>query len=152
MISLLFAFAIAGCDGMGGTSALPEIGPEAVTKQFYDYITEAKIKGGASPAKEAFKLIDSGSANLNIYQFLEIVKRYPPGFMVEIGKAEIDGTQAVVAIDYKMPSSFGDTYTVKGTLPLNVDQTTHTWKIDFTGDSYGMQKDELMATKSKTAN
>jgi len=30
-------------------------------------------------------------------------------------------------------------------LPLNVDPVTHTWKIDFTGDSYGMQRDEAIA-------
>ncbi len=152
--SLLLALAIviAGCDGTGGTSALPETGPEAVTKQFYDYIAEAKLKGGASPAKEAYKLIDSASANLNIHQFLEIIKRYPPGFMVDVGKAEINGAQAMVAINYKIPSSFGDAYTVKGALPLNVDQNTHTWKIDFTGDSYGMKKDEFMAIKSESSH
>lgn len=147
--SLLLALTIAivGCDGANGSSAMPESGPEAVTKQFYDYISEAKLKGGASPAKEAYKLIDSETANLNIHQFLEIVKRYPPGFMVDVGKAEINGAQAVVAINYKMLSSFGGTYTVKGELPLNVDQDTHTWKIDFTGDSYGMKKSEFMAVK-----
>ena len=151
--SLLLALtiAIAGCDGSGGSSSLPEVGPEAVTKKFYDYISEAKLKGGASPAKEAFKLIDSDTANLNIHQFLEIVKRYPPGFMVDVGKAKINGTQAVVAINYKMRSSFGGTYTVKGALPLNVDQDTQTWRIDFTGDSYGMQKDEFMATKPENS-
>ena len=121
MSSLLLVIAIVGCNGTGGTSALPEVGPEAVTKQFYDYISEAKLKGGASPAKEAFKLIDSKSAHLNVHQFLEIVKRYPPGFMVDVGDAEINGTQAVVAINYKMRSSFGDTYSVKGALALNVD-------------------------------
>ena len=72
--------------------------------------------------------------------------------MVDIGQAEINGAQAVVAISYKIPSSFGDVYTVKGALPLNVDQNTHTWKIDFTGDSYGMKKDEFMATKSESSH
>ncbi|MDX8410440.1 MAG: hypothetical protein R8K46_01010 [Mariprofundaceae bacterium] len=148
---LVLVISLSACNGAGGSAALPEVGPEAVTKQFYDLISEAKIKGGASPAKEAFKLIESDSANLNVHQFLEIVKRYPPGFMVDVGKAEINGSQAVVAIDYKMRSSFGDTYTVKGELPLNVDQASHTWKIDFTGDSYGMQKDEFMALKPESS-
>ncbi|MFQ5356331.1 MAG: hypothetical protein ACE5DY_07595 [Mariprofundaceae bacterium] len=146
---LVLTFMMAGCDGSGANSALPEVGPEAVTKKFYDLITEAKLKGGASPAKEAFKLIDSENANLNIHQFLEIIKRYPPGFMVNVGKVKINGTQAVVAINYKMRSSFGDAFTVEGELPLNVDQETHTWKIDFTGDSYGMQKKEFMALQPK---
>jgi len=64
---------------------------------------------------------------------------------VDVGKAEIKGTQALVAISYKLPSSFGGEYTVQEVLPLNIDPATNTWKIDFTGDSYGMQKDEAIA-------
>lgn len=149
--SILFAISMmmAGCSNQ--TSTLPEKGPEVVAKQFYDYISEAKIKGGASPAKEAFKLINSEGANLNVHQFLEIIKSYPPGFMVEIGTVKINGTQAVVDITYKMPSSFGGSYDVKGAVPLNLDKASNSWIIDFTGDSYGMQKAEFMALKPETA-
>jgi len=44
-----------------------------------------------------------------------------------------------------MPSSFGGDYTVQEVLPLNIDPVTNTWKVDFTGDSYGMQKDDAIA-------
>ncbi len=149
--TLLFVVAVmmAGCSNQ--TSTLPEKGPEVVASQFYDYISEAKIKGGASPAKEAFKLINSEGANLNVHQFLEIIKSYPPGFMVEIGTVKINGTQAVVDITYKMPSSFGGSYDVKGAVPLNLDKASNSWIIDFTGDTYGMQKAEFMALKPETA-
>jgi len=135
---------LAGCDGSGNSVELPEVGPAAVTKQFYEYISESKLRG-MTPAKEAFKLIDSESAHMDIHRFLEVIKKYPQGFMVDVGKAEINGTQAVVSISYKMQSSFGGTYTVDGKLPLNVDQESHTWKVDFTGDTYGMKKAEFMA-------
>ncbi len=89
---------------------------------------------------------------MNVNQFLEIIKSYPPKFKVDIGKAEIKGTQALVAISYKLPSSFGGEYTVNEVLPLNIDPATNTWKIDFTGDSYGMQKDEAIeASKSEVS-
>jgi len=146
---LALVIAMAGCNGSGESAVeLPEVGPEVVTKQFYEFISESKLRG-MTPAKEAFKLIDSETANLDIHRFLEIIKKYPPGFMVEVGKAEIKGAQAVVAISYKMPSSFGDTYTVEGKLPLNVDKVSHSWKIDFTGDSYGMKKKDFMTLESK---
>ena len=139
---------MAGCGSSSDSAmALPEAGPEVVAGKFLNYISEAKIRGGSSPAKEAFKLIDSESANLNVHQFLEIIKSYPPGFMAEVGKVEIKGTQAIVDITYKMPSTFGGTYDVKGAIPLNLDKNTNTWKIDFVGDTYGVQKDDLLAKK-----
>jgi hypothetical protein len=149
-ILLVLAIAIAGCSRLGGTSSLPEEGPEAVTKRFYELISASKIEGGTTPASEAYKMINSEASNLNVNQFLEIVKNYPPEFTVNVGKAEIKGTQALVAISYKMPSSFGGEYTVQEVLPLNIDPATNTWKIDFTGDSYGMQKDAAIeASKSE---
>lgn len=139
-----------GCGRFGDTHALPEEGPEAVTKRFYELISASKIEGGTTPASEAFKMINAEASNLNVNQFLEIIKNYPPKFKVEVGKAEIKGTQALVAISYNMPSSFGGEYTVQEVLPLNIDPATNTWKIDFTGDSYGMQKDEaISASKSE---
>ena len=147
-IIMAMSMIMAGCSGdSGSVSVMPAEGPEVVAKKFYNYISEAKIRGGASPAKEAFKLINSEGANLNVHQFLEIIKSYPPGFMAEVGKVEINGTQAIVDITYKMPSTFGGSYDVKGAIPLNVDKATNTWKIDFVGDTYGLQKDELLAKK-----
>ncbi len=148
-ILLVLAIAIAGCGR--GTSALPEDGPETVTKRFYELISAAKLEGGTTTASEAFKMVDTKVSNLNVNQFLEVIKRYPEKFAVDVGKAEIKGTQALVAISYKMPSSFGGEYTVQEVLPLNIDPATNTWKIDFTGDTYGMQKDEaIAASKSET--
>lgn len=140
-ILLVLAIAIAGC---GGSNALPDDGPETVAKRFYELISAAKMEGGSTTASEAFKLVDTRISNLNVNQFLEIIKRYPEKFSVDVGKAEIKGTQALVSISYKMPSSFGGEYTVHEILPLNVDPTTNTWKVDFTGDTYGMQKDEAI--------
>ncbi len=149
-ILFALAIAIAGCGRMGGTRALPEEGPEAVTKRFYELISAAKIEGGATPASEAYKMINAEASNMNVNQFLEIIKNYPPKFKVDVGKAEIKGTQALVAISYKLPSSFGGEYAVNEVLPLNIDPATNTWRIDFTGDSYGMQKDEAIeASKSE---
>lgn len=147
-ILLVIAIAIAGCGR--DTNALPEDGPETVTKRFYELISAAKLEGGTTTASEAYKMVDTRVSNLNVNQFLEVIKRYPEKFAVDVGKVEIKGTQALVAISYKMPSSFGGEYTVQEVLPLNVDPTTNTWKIDFTGDTYGMQKDEAIeASKSE---
>ena len=152
--SIIFAVGMmmAGCNNGNTSVSLPEKGPEIVAKQFYDYISEAKIRGGSSPAKEAFKLIDSKTANLNVHQFIEIVKSYPPGFMAEIGNTEINGTQAVVTITYKMPSSFGGSYDMKGEVPLNLDKATNSWVIDFAGDTYGMQKEDIAAMKPEAVH
>jgi hypothetical protein len=132
---------LAGCGGLGQ----PEEGPEAVAKRFYDLIAASKVEGGTTPASEAFKLTNGPAANLNLNQFLEIIKNYPPGFQAKVGTAEIKGKQALVAISFKMPSSFGGEYEVKQELPLNLDPATHTWKIDFTGDTHGMQKDDAIS-------
>lgn len=149
-ILLVLAIALTGCD-LGDTSALPEDGPEVVTKRFYELISAAKMEGGTTTASEAYKLIDTKVSNLTVNQFLEIIKRYPEKFAVDVGKAEIKGTQALVHISYKLPSSFGGDYTVQEVLPLNVDPVTNTWKVDFTGDSYGMQKDEAIAASKSEA-
>jgi hypothetical protein len=149
-ILLVFTIAIAGCSRLGGT-ALPEDGPETVAKRFYELISAAKMEGGSTTASEAYKLVDTKTSNLHVNQFLEIIKRYPEKFAVEVGKAEIKGTQALVTISYKLPSSFGGEYTVQEILPLNIDPATNTWKVDFTGDSYGMQKDEAIAASKSEA-
>lgn len=143
-ILLVITIAIAGCSRLGG-SGLPEDGPETVTKRFYELISAAKMEGGSTTASEAYKMVDTRTSNMNVNQFLEIIKRYPEKFAVDVGKTEIKGKQALVSISYKMPSSFGGEYTIQEVVPLNIDPVTNTWKIDFTGDSYGMQKDEAIA-------
>ena len=150
-ILFVLAIAIAGCGRLGSTHALPEDGPEAVTKRFYELISAAKMEGGTTTASEAYKLVDTKTSSLSVNQFLEIIKRYPEKFAVNVGKTEVKGSQALVAISYKMPSSFGGEYAVQEVLPLNIDPATNTWKIDFTGDTYGMQKDEAIAA-SKSEN
>lgn len=149
LILFICALAIAGCGRTG--SNLPGDGPETVAKRFYELISAAKMEGGTTTASEAYKLVDTKASNLTVHQFLEIIKRYPEKFAVDVGKAEIKGTQALVAISYKMPSSFGGEYTVQEVLPLNVDPATNTWKVDFTGDTYGMQKDEAIAASKSEA-
>jgi len=144
LIAILLAthfVALAGCRGAGQ----PEEDPETVTRRFYDLISASKIEGGPTPASEAYKLTNGPASNMNLNQFLEIIKNYPPGFKVKVGTAEIKGKHALVAISFKMPSSFGDEYEVKQELPLNLDPATNTWKIDFTGDTYGMQKDDAIS-------
>ena len=147
-ILLVLAIALAGCD-LGDTQ--PDEGPETVAKRFYELISAAKMEGGSTTASEAYKLVDTRISNLNVNQFLEVIKRYPEKFVVDIGKTEIKGTQALVAISYKMPSSFGGEYTVQEVVPLNIDPATNTWKVDFTGDTYGMQKDEAIAASKSEA-
>ena len=148
-ILIVLAISLAGCGRFG--SALPEEGPEVVTKRFYEMVTAAKIEGGTTTASEAYKLINIKISNLSVNQFLEVIKGYPPEFRVEVGKAEIKGNQALVDISYKMPSSFGGEYTVKQVVPLNIDPATNTWLIDFTGDTYGMQRDDAIAASKLEA-
>ncbi len=136
---------LAGCE-QESVTGVPEEGPEVVAKRFYGYITEAKIKGGGSPAREAFKLISADRSRLVVQQFLEVIKKYPPGFSVEIGETEINGTQAFVDISYQMPSMFGKGYTINETIPLNVDAATNTWKVDFTGETYGTDRETVLET------
>ena len=62
-----------------------------------------------------------------------------------MGEAEINGVRAMVGINYKMASSFGGHYTVSEVIPLNLDKGTNTWKIDFTGETYGDDRETLMA-------
>jgi hypothetical protein len=134
---------LAGCE-QDSAAGIPTEGPEVIVKRFYGYISEAKIKGGGSPAREAFKLISADRSRLVVEQFLEVIKKYPPGFSVEVGKVEIDGTHAVVDISYKMPSMFGSGYTMNEVIPLNVDTATNTWKVDFTGETHGMNREATL--------
>jgi hypothetical protein len=121
---------------------VPEEGPDVVATRFYEYISEAKLRGGAAPVREAYKLISADASNLNQSQFVEIIKGYPPGFRVELTSTEIDNNKALVMIVYKMPSKFGE-YSVNGEVSLDLDPQTNSWKIDFTGENYGLSRSDV---------
>ena len=129
-----------------GPPDLPKEGPDVVATRFYEYISEAKIKGGAAPAREAFKLINADTSKLNQSQFVEIVKRYPPGFRVELTSTEINENKALVMMMYKLPSDFGE-YSVNGEVSLDLDPQTNSWKIDFTGENYGLGRNDLVGSE-----
>jgi hypothetical protein len=142
--SLVFlCVSLTGC-GQPGPASTPAEGPEVTVERFYAYISEAKLRGGGSPAREAFKLISSERSHLRVEQFLEVIKSYPPGFQADVGEVKINGTQAIVTISYQMPSMFNGGYTMTAAVPLTIDQNTSTWKVDFTGETYGMDKDAVL--------
>ncbi|MCP4042854.1 MAG: hypothetical protein GY731_13010 [Gammaproteobacteria bacterium] len=41
---------------------------------------------------------------------------------------------------------FGKGYTINETIPLNVDAATNTWKVDFTGETYGTDRETVLET------
>ena len=135
---ILAGVTVTGCEQSTG-NVLPAQGADVVVERFYDYISEAKLTGGATPLREAYKLISSNNSRLSQAKFIEIASKYPPGFKADITKTEIYGTQAKVTIAYKMPSAFS-AYTVTADIPLNLDDATNTWKIDFTGETDGQEK------------
>jgi hypothetical protein len=135
---ILVGVTITGCEQSTGSIA-PTQAADVVVERFYDYISEAKLTGGSTPLREAYKLISSKNSRLSQAKFVEIASKYPPGFKADIGKTEIDGTQAMVTIAYKMPSAFS-AYTVTTDISLNLDEATNTWKIDFTGENDGQEK------------
>jgi hypothetical protein len=136
-----------GC-GQENASRVPAEEPEVIVERFYGYISEAKIKGGGSPAREAFKLISAERSHLRVEQFLEVIKKYPPGFRVDVGEVRVNGTQAFVSISYEMPSIFAGGYTMDAKIPLTLDETTNTWTVDFTGETYGMDRDAALEAAS----
>lgn len=139
VVMLIFCCAVlTGCDESAGV-ALPPEGADVVVERFYEYISEAKIKGGTTPLREAYKLISSDKSRLSKAKFMEIVGKYPAGFKADIIGSEINGTMAKVSIAYKMPSAF-DAYTVNTDVLLNLDKATNSWKIDFTGETSGEEK------------
>ena len=140
---ILVIVIITGCEQSTG-SVIPAQEADVVVERFYDYISEAKITGGTTPLREAYKLISSDKSRLSQAKFIEIASKYPPGFRADITKTEINGVQAKVTIAYKMPSAFSD-YTVTTDIPLNLDEATNSWKIDFTGENDGQE--QLVAGK-----
>ena len=122
---------------------LPEQSPEVVVEKFYEYISESKIRGGTMLVREAFKLTSGDQSRYGQAKFLEVINNYPAGFQATIMKTDIQEQHANVTIEYEMASSFGGTYKVNAIIPLIVDQETHTWKIDFRGDTDDQNLDKL---------
>jgi hypothetical protein len=114
---------------------LPNEPAEAVAEKFYEYISQARIRGGTLLIREAYKLIDTERSKMSEARFTEIVQKYPSGFRVEVVNAEIVERHAEVTVEYQLPSMFGNGYTVSNMIALNVDDATNTWKVDFTGET-----------------
>lgn len=114
---------------------LPQQTPEAVVGQFYEYISESKIRGGTLLVREAFKLTSGKQTRYGQAKFLEVINRYPAGFNATIIKSDIQGQHAEVTIEYDMASAFGGAYKVDAVIPLIVDDEANAWKIDFRGDT-----------------
>ncbi|MBF0368446.1 MAG: hypothetical protein HQL52_03220 [Magnetococcales bacterium] len=116
---------------------LPTETADVVVKRFYELISEAQIRGGSLPIREAFKLIDSESSQISQAKFVQIVKRYPSGFQIQVVDTKVSAKEgnAAVTISYKMPSMFGDGYDVQTDVLLKVDKASNSWKIDFTGET-----------------
>ncbi len=142
---ILVGVILSGCEPSTG-KALPEQGADAVVEKFYEYISEAKITGGTTPLREAYKLISSEESRLSQARFVEIAGKYPPGFKADITGTELSGSRAVVTIAYEMPSAFS-AYTVTTDIPLSVDEATNSWKIDFTGEMDGQE--EFLTSKGQ---
>ncbi len=147
---LVIGLSVAGCDRQS-VGLNPEEGPAVVVKRFYEHITEATKEGGSSSARLAYKLIGSERSRLSVEAFLEVIKKYPPGLAVDVGKVEINGTHALVDISYQMPSLFDEAYKVRERIPLNVDEDVLAWRIDFTGETYGMDKEAALTLAKEGA-
>ena len=129
---LTLAISAVGCSSEStGLKTTPKEKPEVVVEMFYKYISE----GGPMALGESFKMINAEKSELTQDRFRVIAGRYPPGFKVDIIGSEINGTHAEVAIEYKTASMFGGEFTSSTSILLDVDETSNTWKIDFTGES-----------------
>lgn len=114
---------------------LPEESAGVVVEKFYERISQAKIRGGTLLIREAFKLVDAERSMVSEAKFVQVVQQYPPGFRVKVVDTEIVERHADVTIEYEVSSMFGDSFTVRNVVPLNVDEATGSWKIDFTGET-----------------
>ncbi len=125
---------------------LPEETAVSVVERFYEYVSEAKIRGGNLGINEAYKLTSGDQSRTDQALFLGIVNRYPPGFKAEIIESRVQDKHAIVTIEYKMPSSFGGIYAVRTPVHLNLDQERNTWKLDFRGDTDDQDRESIAKT------
>ena len=149
---LLTSLLVAGC-GQPSEAAkpLPSVPPEAVAVQFYEHISEAGIRGGTIPIKEAYKMVSPGTG-MSQQRFIGVVKQYPAGFKVSVVKTSVleKERRAVVTVEYRMASMFGEGYLVSTDLRLVVDEENLAWMVNFTGetddqDVTALKKEEIVA-------
>ncbi|MBI5286185.1 MAG: hypothetical protein HY878_01170 [Deltaproteobacteria bacterium] len=126
-----FILLLAGCGLWGGTSR-PSEGPEDVVKRFYAYIHE----GGSTTLSEAYRLISTKRYKLPEERFKVIVASYPKDMKVDIIGSSIQKDRAIVTIEYRTASAFGGDYVGRNQVNLELDKASHSWKIDFTGETY----------------
>ncbi len=132
---------------------LPEESAVTVVGKFYEYVSEAKIRGGNLLINEAHKLTSGKQSQTDRALFLGIVNRYPPGFRVEIVGSRVRDRHAIVMIQYQIPSSYGGFYTLRTPVHLNVDEESNTWKLDFRGDTDDQERKNIVkAMKSETSD
>ncbi len=122
---------------------LPEQSAPSVVENFYEYISEARIRGGSLLITEAYKLTSGDGSRTDRALFLGIINRYPPGFKAEIIESKVRGRHAIVTIEYQMPSSFGGIYTMRNPVHLNVDEDSNSWTIDFRGDTDDQDRETI---------
>lgn len=125
---------------------LPAETAESVVAKFYERISQARIRGGTLLIRDAYKLVDSRRSRITEARFVEVVQKYPTGFEVAVVEATVVERHADVTVEYELSSMFGDSFTVRNVIPLNIDEETNTWKIDFTGET---DSQNLAATRAK---
>ena len=150
-VGLLTAFLLAGA-GFAAINLgyqerpLPEETASSVVSKFYEFVSEAKIRGGSLLTNEAYKLTNGTGTRTDRALFLGIINRYPPGFKAQIVGSKVRGRHAIVTIEYQMPSSFGGIYTMRNPVHLNIDEDSNIWKLDFRGDSDDQNRETITKT------
>ncbi len=125
---------------------LPEESAAKVVEKFYEYISEAKIRGGTMLINEAYKMTSGARSRTAQAKFLEVINRYPSGFKVEVVESKVKERHAVVLIEYQLASSFGGSITMRDPVHLNVDDESNTWKVDFRGDTDDQDRGAIAKT------
>ncbi|MDP6692243.1 MAG: hypothetical protein QF384_22330 [Alphaproteobacteria bacterium] len=151
-VLLLAGVSLAAINFSSGEAPLPEETPVAVVEKFYEYISEAKIRGGNLLINEAYKLTSGAQSRTDRALFLGVVNRYPPGFKADVVESTISGRHAVVTIDYRMPSNFGGVYNIQTQVHLNVDEESNTWKLDFRGDTDDQDRESIAKAMQAAAS
>lgn len=140
---IIIAFVFAGCTANGNSAAIKgKEKPEEVVKKFYSYIAE----GGPTTLKEAYKLVSAKHYKLNEEQFKGITSQYSKDMKVNIISSDIKKNIAIVNIEYSVPSAFGGNFMAKTEIHLDLDETSNTWKIDFTGETYNNEISQVSKT------
>ncbi len=124
----------------------PEESAASVVAKFYEYISEAKIRGGTMLINEAYKMTSGAQSRTAQAKFLEVVNRYPSGFKVDVVESKVQERHAVVLIEYQLASSFGGFITMRDPVHLNVDEESNTWKVDFRGDTDDQDRETIAKT------